>query len=301
MEKESEQFEKLTKELFELLRNDPKIETVEQNVLLEGIDGPRQIDVVIRGKVGPIDILTVVECKDNSRKVNIETVDAFHSVALDVKANKAIIVSSKGFSKNAISKAKRLGITLCTLHDVKYDKWKFHPGIPVTIEEIELLDLSDSYEFIATSTSPIIYPVFCNGIQIRDLFFNEWNSGKILKLEPDKLHCWEPNIDKPYRILNQDGEYVPINSLNVSYKTKKNIYFGYVGQLDYTKVIFFVDQKEGRMIFDENIGFNYREKFIKLNSKEKVPFNEKFSIKFCVRTAVKKISQPKYKIEPTIS
>ena len=94
MEKESKQFEKLTQEVFELLRNDPKIETVEQNILLEGIDGPRQIDVVIRGKVGPIDILTVVECKDHSRKIDIETVDAFHSVAQDVKANKAIIVSS---------------------------------------------------------------------------------------------------------------------------------------------------------------------------------------------------------------
>jgi len=298
MEKESKQFEKLTQEVFELLRNDPKIETVEQNILLEGIDGPRQIDVVIRGKVGPIDILTVVECKDHSRKIDIETVDAFHSVAQDVKANKAIIVSSKGFSKNAIAKSKRLGMTLCTLHDVKYDKWKFHPGIPVTIEEIELLDVSDSYEFIATSTSPIIYPVICNGVQIRDLFFKEWNSGNILKLEPDDLHCWKPNIDEPYRILNQDGEYVSINSLNVSYKTKKNIYFGYVGQLDYTKVIFFVDQKKGRMIFDENLGFKYREKFVKLNSIEEVPFTEKFSIKFCLRSVVIKVSQPKYQMKP---
>ncbi|MBC8377171.1 MAG: restriction endonuclease [FCB group bacterium] len=298
MSKESRQFELLTKEMFELLRNDPKIEEVEHDVRLKGADGRRQIDVVLRGKVGPINILTIVECKDWNKKIDVQTLDAFHSKAQDVRANKAVVVSRKGFTKTAIAKAKRLGIVLCTLHDVRNEKWKFHPEIPVTVREIGLLDVSDTYEFTATTPTPIVFPVICNGVQLRDLFFSEWNKGNIKELALDKIHSWDPNLEKPFRILNQKGEYIPISSLDIKYKTTENIFFGYVGQLDYKKGIFFVDRQEGRMFFDEDLGFDYRGKFLKCDSINDIPFTELFAITFSVRSDVKKVSQPNYRARP---
>ena len=297
MTKESTKFEELTAEVFSALRNDPKLESVEHNVSLIGEDGPRQIDVVVRGKVGPVDILTVVECKDQKRKVDIGVVDAFHSKSRDVKAHKSVLVSRSGYSKKALEKGKRVGMSLCTLHDAKYEKWKFHPQIPVNVEETILLDVDDTYEFIAVSTTPIVYPVICNGVQLRDLFFSEWNKGNITNLEPNAVHIWNPPIKPPYKILNQKTEYVPIHKFEVKYRTKIIRYFGYVGQLDYTKVLYFADKKEGRMLFNENTGFNYRNRFIVIPDTEEVPVIDSFSIEFAVRSDVKKIKNPNYKLK----
>ena len=60
-------FENLTAEIFEALRSNPQYESVEKNVKVAGSDGDRQIDVLLRGKVGPFDNITIVECKDYNK------------------------------------------------------------------------------------------------------------------------------------------------------------------------------------------------------------------------------------------
>jgi len=73
----------------------------------------RQIDVLVTHVHANIEYKTIIECRDFTGKLNVTHVDSFCSKITDVKANKGIIVSRKGFSKTAIRKASRLGIGLC--------------------------------------------------------------------------------------------------------------------------------------------------------------------------------------------
>lgn len=70
----------------------------------------RQFDVVIRGKCAGIEFLGVMECKDISRKIGVEIVEQFSRKAEDINANLKMLVSKKGFTRNALDMAAKMGI-----------------------------------------------------------------------------------------------------------------------------------------------------------------------------------------------
>jgi hypothetical protein len=70
----------------------------------------RQFDVVIRAKVGGHDILGVIECKDLNRRVGTPEVNAFADKARNARANLTLLVSRKGFTKQALELAEDYGI-----------------------------------------------------------------------------------------------------------------------------------------------------------------------------------------------
>lgn len=78
------------------------------------IDG-RQFDVTLRFTFGLQTYLTVIECKDYSSKVPAEKVDALVTKARDVKANKAVMISTHGFQSGCSPIAERHGIQLFVL------------------------------------------------------------------------------------------------------------------------------------------------------------------------------------------
>jgi hypothetical protein len=84
----------------------------------EDING-RQFDVVIRFKFQFYDYLVLIECKDLQRAVEVKEVDAFVTKSKDAKANKSIMVSSKGFQSGATEVAQRHNIELYTLTQVQ--------------------------------------------------------------------------------------------------------------------------------------------------------------------------------------
>ena len=75
----------------------------------------RQFDVVMRFKVGAYDYLTVIECRDGKKAVPVGEVEAFVTKARDVKADKAVMVSSTGFQSGAQTVAEKYGLELFTL------------------------------------------------------------------------------------------------------------------------------------------------------------------------------------------
>jgi hypothetical protein len=81
----------------------------------------RQIDVSIRFMQGFYDYLTIVECKDISRKVEITDVAAFKQKMEDVGAQHGVIVSVHGFQKGGIGTAEFSNIDLFTLTEIKSD------------------------------------------------------------------------------------------------------------------------------------------------------------------------------------
>ncbi len=84
---------------------------VEHNVHIPDKDGiKRQFDVVVRGFMGGVSILAVLECKDQKRKVGVPQIEAFYVKSRSVGANAMIFVSRSGFAKTAITKAKTYGI-----------------------------------------------------------------------------------------------------------------------------------------------------------------------------------------------
>ena len=77
----------------------------------------RQFDVTLRFKSGLYNYLTVIECKDYESKVPMEKVEAFITKSRDVKANKAVMVSSNGYQSGCFEVALRYGIDLLTLNE----------------------------------------------------------------------------------------------------------------------------------------------------------------------------------------
>jgi hypothetical protein len=75
----------------------------------------RQFDVTVRFRFGLHSYLTVIECKEYSSKVPVEKVDALATKSRDVKANKAILVSTHGFQSGCFPVAERHGIQLLVL------------------------------------------------------------------------------------------------------------------------------------------------------------------------------------------
>lgn len=68
----------------------------------------RQIDVIIKGlKDGEIVSDCLVECKHYAQKINVKIVDSFIGCLEDVGVERGLLVSEKGFSKAAISRAHK--------------------------------------------------------------------------------------------------------------------------------------------------------------------------------------------------
>jgi hypothetical protein len=84
----------------------------------EDIEG-RQFDVVIRFKFQFYDYLVLIECKDWTRPVKVEKVDAFVTKSKAAKANKAIMVSASGFQDGARKVARENGIELYKLSELR--------------------------------------------------------------------------------------------------------------------------------------------------------------------------------------
>lgn len=77
----------------------------------DDIDG-RQFDVTLRFKFGLHCYLTVIECKQHNSKVSVDKVDALVTKARDARANKVIMVSTKGFQTGCHAVAERHGVQL---------------------------------------------------------------------------------------------------------------------------------------------------------------------------------------------
>lgn len=82
----------------------------------------REIDVLIISKLNDFEIKIAIECKDFSRKIPVEKIEAFNSKCLRIAdINKKVFVSSKGYQADAIEAANHFDIELMTAHEVTPD------------------------------------------------------------------------------------------------------------------------------------------------------------------------------------
>ena len=77
--------------------------------------GGRQFDVAIRFKKAFYDFLVVIECKDESRSVSVDAVEAFVTKSRDAGADKGVMASSSGFQSGCVGVAERHNVDLITV------------------------------------------------------------------------------------------------------------------------------------------------------------------------------------------
>jgi hypothetical protein len=121
-------FELAVKALQEML--DPSATVTHNEHLIDRLGHRRQFDVVIRAKAGGHDVLGVIECKDLSRPVGTPEVNAFADKARNVRANITLLVSRKGFTKQAIELARHHGIGTFSLLKRDTEKYGLVVGVP---------------------------------------------------------------------------------------------------------------------------------------------------------------------------
>lgn len=109
----------------------PKAEVL-HNVRLTGrrTGASRQIDVLVREKVGQYEINIVIDCKDYKHPVDVKGVEEFAGLLDDVGAQKGVLVCPAGFSTNAKVRAAGLQIDLYSPVDTDPHKWQVSPTMP---------------------------------------------------------------------------------------------------------------------------------------------------------------------------
>ena len=135
--------------VYEIQRNFAGGAEVKKNDFIMGHDSQtgRQIDISIRRKVAQYEILVVIDCKDYKRPVDIKKMGEFITTVQDVRANKGAIISSSGFTKNAITLATQKGIDTLRLVDTGSKNWKAYVSIPTLLERTYLKTYSLRFNF----------------------------------------------------------------------------------------------------------------------------------------------------------
>ena len=290
MPKEGKEFEDLTAEIFEALRNDPQYESVEKDVKLQGADCDRQIDVLLRGKVGPFENITIIECKDYNKVVDITKVDALDSVRRDVNAAKAVLVARKGFSKSAVQKAKRLGIRLCTAHSAANEKWKFDLEIPFSITELSVESIQPNFLTLDgnINVEEIMFKAI-NDKPVHQIVAEHWNSGELEYVDGQSEYLLRPGIENPW-LRTKNGGRIDVLLQDITVTIQRSYYFGLFNNLESSRLLRYVEDNTGSVIFDLMELVNYREKAVLYNDLSDIPYTQEthdFKVKVIIDPVTK--------------
>lgn len=248
-------FEKLAESIFNKLLKNPAYEKVEHNVKLKGAEGERQIDLLITSESFGIKFKTVIECRDFKNKLSISSIDGFHSKLLDVKANKGILISRKGFSSKAISKANRLGISLCTADETEDNGWQSLIDLPILIEQLSLIEFEinaqHDHKVKGKISKESILKI--NGINVVQLINEKWSKAEFnLKSKSGSQILEFPEIKEPMRTLNLEGKTVNFIKFEVVGKVQARFYRTSISKLIGTQILENITEGKSYVFIDIN-------------------------------------------------
>ena len=173
--------EKLVRIIEEVYKTNNET-VIHSNYKIENQSGnKREIDIFIESNVNGYEVKIAIECKEYKTRVSAAIVESFHSNCLRIpEINKKIIVSKKGFQKEAFAAAKDFGIDLYNLEEIEknLDEIFFIPlkkFVPVfTGFKIESLD--SSVDFMQES--------FEENVNLKNLDF------EIFSVDSDKTYSF---------------------------------------------------------------------------------------------------------------
>jgi hypothetical protein len=123
MPKRSNQFQRLITNIYAAMSNMDGGKVSESIFLTEPNGIKREIDILLEKELYGHLLRIAVECRDHSRKSDIEWVDNLIGKYKNIKVNKIIAVSKSGFSEKAAQKALDNNIELRTLEECLLLDW----------------------------------------------------------------------------------------------------------------------------------------------------------------------------------
>jgi hypothetical protein len=160
-----ENLQRLVRALEQATNNAPDIQVESPKRLPDKDTGQlREHDVVLTFSLSHHSMVMALECRDRSRKVGVPDVEAFRKKCDRTGVHRAIMVSSKGFTKTALTKAEAMEIGCLGLEEVDRFNWCEAPGV-----ELRQRDLLEGPPWEIATAEP------CDGeLQIYD------NEGRAL-------------------------------------------------------------------------------------------------------------------------
>jgi hypothetical protein len=107
---------------------------------------PREHDVLVTITRGHHLVQIALECKDRSRPVTVDMVEAFHQKCQDTAIQQGAIVSASGFAKTARNKAAHYGIRCLEVLETESFAWMLAPSFTFLTRRID----SQSWRFFPT-------------------------------------------------------------------------------------------------------------------------------------------------------
>lgn len=187
----------------------------------------REHDVVLTITSGHHQTLVALECRDRSRPVGVNPVEEFSKKCEATGIHSGVIVSSKGFSKTAITKAAFYNIGCFTLKEAESFNWCLAAGIVQYRRQITNTDIT--VFFPNDAQPPIDTLQDKNGTLINKNDQLGWGRRVVehydkLKqpgdFEPSGDYTRRGHDDDPeiYAILNGEKTKAKLVSITVSYK-----------------------------------------------------------------------------------
>ena len=124
MPKRSNDFQRLVKLIHDAIAT---IEgaTVTESAMLSESDGTlREVDILLERRIADVQIRIAIECRDRSRKSDVDWIDGLIGKFRSLKVEKVIAVCRRGFSAAATTKANANNIELRTLEQSLKHEWK---------------------------------------------------------------------------------------------------------------------------------------------------------------------------------
>lgn len=256
MTKQWKRFERLTQKIQQQLAPDA---TVGIDETIVGKSGPRnQLDVTLRSRVGQYKFFCVIECKDWNNKVDIDTVRAFQSKVEDVQAMQGVMVSAKGFTREAHKYADARNIRLYRLVDAESESWHEAALIPIILGKID--PTTYSLQIIDTMTNQSVWLKDASGkrapeekvylfdmkrnryIRIRDFLEEKWD--EIFKLREPKPDEWFETEQGGLFLYEGDGKDIPV-IVRYNFVAETTWYYGH---LSLKRCLGLLDQKTGKLL-----------------------------------------------------
>lgn len=100
----------------------------------------REHDVLITMKGSHHKSLIAIECRDRSRKITVNDIEAFGAKCRDTGVDQGVVVSPKGFANTAIKKAAFLNIRCLQLSEIDSLPWLLTPGINSSVRVVHLIE-----------------------------------------------------------------------------------------------------------------------------------------------------------------
>lgn len=115
----------------------------ETNVTIKGVRTSHDIDVLVKTKFLGEDLTWIIEAKKWKKRVNKLQVLGLRTIADDIGADRAFIISEAGFQRGAYEAAENTNVKLKTFDELKADTRELVEGeiIKTYIKRLELLEI----------------------------------------------------------------------------------------------------------------------------------------------------------------